>query len=262
VIVEADEVSFESVPILTPNGDLLVRALTFTVKRGDHCLISGPNGCGKSSIFRTLGGLWPVYGGTVRKPAFDDMFYVPQQPYMSLGTLRDQIIYPDSHADMRAKGFTDEHLLALLERTHTAHVVRREPQGFDAVRDWKSALSGGLLQRTALARVLYHRPKFAILDECTSAVSIDVEGAIYQHMIDSGITLLTVTHRASLWKYHTCLLQFDGEGGCIFRRMDKNLGQVQSMSEEKLLLADKMRQLQQRMDDLDQQLQTQAATAN
>lgn len=261
-IVEADEVSFEGVPILTPNGDLLVRALTFTVKRGDHCLISGPNGCGKSSIFRTLGGLWPVYGGTVRKPQFEDMFYVPQQPYMSLGTLRDQIIYPDSHADMLAKGVTDEQLLALLERTHTAHVVRREAQGFDAVRDWKSALSGGLLQRTALARVLYHRPKFAILDECTSAVSIDVEGAIYQHMIDSGITLMTVTHRASLWKYHTCLLQFDGEGGCIFRRMDKNLGQVQTLSEEKLLLADKMRQLQQRMDDLDQQLQTQAAASN
>jgi ABC-type uncharacterized transport system fused permease/ATPase subunit len=250
-LVVADEVSFENVPILTPNGDLLVRSLSFTVRRGDHCLISGPNGCGKSSLFRTLGELWPVYGGVVRKPAPSDIFYVPQQPYMCLGSLRDMILYPDSRDDMIRRGVSDDDLLALLERTLTAHVVRREAQGFDTVRDWKSALSGGLLQRIALARVLYHRPKFAILDECTSAVSIDVEGQIYQHMIDCGITLLTVTHRfASLAKFHTKLLQFDGEGNYAFKPLDQTSGVTLARADEKASLLEKMRTMQKRVAEL------------
>lgn len=205
-LVHKDHViAFADVPLVTPNGDVLVQSLNLEVKSGMNVVVAGPNGCGKSSLFRILGELWPLFGGTLTKPARNGLFYIPQRPYLTLGSLRDQVIYPHSREDMAAHNKTDADLVEFLEKVQLGYLVGREG-GWDVVSDWADVLSGGEKQRVAMARLFYHKPQFAILDECTSAVSVDVEGAMYSHCREQNITLFTVSHRKSLWKYHEHVL--------------------------------------------------------
>ncbi|KAF2190603.1 hypothetical protein K469DRAFT_657063 [Zopfia rhizophila CBS 207.26] len=252
-ISEAEDIEFVDVPIVSPNGDVLVRALSFTVKPGDHLLIIGPNGCGKSSLFRILGGLWPVYGGTVRKPPFEDIFYIPQRPYLSRGTLRQQIIYPDGVREMRDKGITDNDLYNILSVVEIESIVDR-PGGWDAEQEWTDVLSGGLQQRVAMARLFYHAPKYAILDECTSSVTLEIERVMYDEAKRLGITLMTVSHRRSLWKYHKNILQFDGQGHYIFTKLDAERRlELEDEKEEIDLLLRTVPDIQQRIAELTSQ---------
>ena len=107
-IIHANDIIFKDIPIFSPNGDELISKMNFKIQPGMHLLISGPNGCGKSSLFRILGELWPAKSGTLTKPPVDKIFYIPQRPYLPSGSLRDQVIYPNTIADMKKKGQTDD----------------------------------------------------------------------------------------------------------------------------------------------------------
>ncbi|XP_038649809.1 ATP-binding cassette sub-family D member 3a [Scyliorhinus canicula] len=216
IIIMDHVIKFEHVPLVTPNGDVLIPDLSFEVKSGANVLVCGPNGCGKSSLFRCLGELWPLFGGRLTKPDRGKLFYVPQRPYMTLGTLRDQVIYPDTVEEQRRKGISDQVLKEYLDNVQLGHILEREG-GWDSIQDWMDVLSGGEKQRMAMARLFYHKPQFAILDECTSAVSVDVEGYIYSHCRKVGITLFTVSHRKSLWTHHEYYLHMDGRGNYEFK---------------------------------------------
>lgn len=121
---------------------------------------------------------------------------------------------------MRARGTTDADLLSILKILSLEHLVDSYDEGWDAEAEWRDVLSGGLQQRVAMARLFYHRPKYAILDECTSSVTLEIEKVMYDNAKALGITLMTVSHRRSLWKYHTHILQFDGQGNYVFTKLD------------------------------------------
>ena len=217
ILVETDceDINIENIPIVTPNGETLIERLDLIIKPGMNIVITGPNGAGKSSLFRILACLWPLLGGKISRPTLEKMFYVPQRPYMPSGTLRDQIIYPHKKLEMRQKGVTDDDLAEILKEIGCDYLLARE-NGFEAEGDWNYVLSGGEKQRLAMARLFYHKPIFAILDECTSSTSLDVEALLYNKAKSMGITLFTISHRLSLFKYHEHVLKFDGEGGWIF----------------------------------------------
>jgi ATP-binding cassette subfamily D (ALD) long-chain fatty acid import protein len=192
-----DGVRFENVPVVAPalwpqGGDELVESLSMIVRAGEHLLVSGPNGVGKSAIARVLAGLWPVYRGLVSRPKAtgeDGIMFLPQRPYLSIGTLRDQVMYPDSYNDMRLRGKSEDDLRRVLEDARLGYLPDREG-GWDTRKEWKDVLSGGEKQRIGFARLLYHEPKYAVIDEGTSAVSSDVEGLMYETCKERGISEL------------------------------------------------------------------------
>ncbi|KAJ6156729.1 hypothetical protein N7497_005614 [Penicillium chrysogenum] len=262
-----DGVRLEQVPIVAPSlypmgGDELIESLSFIVHSGDHLLISGPNGVGKSAIPRIVAGLWPVYRGLVSRPrgfGLDGIMFLPQRPYLSVGTLRDQVIYPHTEIDMREAGETDASLQKILDDAHLGYLPQREG-GWDARKEWKDVLSGGEKQRMGMARLFYHEPRYAFMDEGTSAVSSDVEGLLYDNAKERGITLITISTRASLKKYHTYNLTLGlGAEGEVweFERIGtekEKLGVEKELQELRKRL-DKVDEWKQRREEIDQELQ-------
>merc|ERR1719231_1756989 len=222
-VLEGETVRFEAVQIVSPDGRHLVQQpLEFSVPRGTNIMVTGPNGCGKSSLFRVLGGLWPPHKGVVTKPGKSDIMFVPQRPYLVMGTLRDQIIYPDSLETMATRGATDADLANLLRLVDPPGTLL-ERWDFDTEMNWALALSGGQKQRVAMARLFYHQPAYAILDECTSACSDDVTDTIYETCKSLNITLFTIAHQPAVVKHHAKVLRFDGKGGWVLESLSSPL---------------------------------------
>ncbi|XP_025985394.1 ABC transporter D family member 1 isoform X1 [Glycine max] len=214
-ISEANYVGFYGVKVVTPTGNVLVNDLTLKVESGSNLLITGPNGSGKSSLFRVLGGLWPLVSGHIVKPGVGsdlnkEIFYVPQRPYTAVGTLRDQLIYPLT-VDQEVEPLTDSRMVELLKNVDLEYLLDRYPPEKEV--NWGDELSLGEQQRLGMARLFYHKPKFAILDECTSAVTTDMEERFCANVLAMGTSCITISHRPALVAFHDVVLSLDGEGG-------------------------------------------------
>ena len=199
-------VAAESLSVETPNQRrTLVRDLSVELKQGGSLLIVGPSGAGKSSILRTIAGLWESGRGKVIRPDRSEMLFLPQLPYMVIGSLREQLLYPNMDENV-----SEERLAAVLNRVNLADLSQRVG-GFDAVLDWDTVLSLGEQQRLAFARLLLTNPAYAILDEATSALDLGNEAMIYQYLRQSGTAYISVGHRSSLVQYHERVLEIRGD---------------------------------------------------
>jgi vitamin B12/bleomycin/antimicrobial peptide transport system ATP-binding/permease protein len=195
-ISEAPRIALENLSLATPDGHTeLVEKLSLEVGGGERLLISGPSGVGKTSLTRAIAGIWSTGTGRIVRPPLEDLMFLPQRPYMILGSLRAQLCYP------RATDASDEDLLRALAEVNLADLPGRVG-GLDAERNWAEVLSQGEQQRLAFARLLLNRPRFAFLDEATSALDPANEALLYRRLLERPMVVVSVGHRTSLAQYH------------------------------------------------------------
>jgi len=185
----------------------LIRDLSLEVAPSQRVLVVGPSGCGKTSLLRLVSGLWPPAAGHVERPPLSELLFIPQKPYMILGSLREQLCYPQD-----PKRFSDQHLRSVLEEVRLPELVQRYPD-FDIKQDWPRLLSLGEQQRLAFARLLLNSPRFVVLDEATSALDVATEKHLYQLLAQREMAFVSVGHRPTLKSFHDTVLELDGEGG-------------------------------------------------
>ena len=175
-------------------GDIqVIHGVDLKVEDGEFCVFVGPSGCGKTSFLRMVSGLCPPAAGRVERPSEEDLLFIPQKPYMLLGSLREQLCYP-----LQPDRFSDEQLRHVLEQVRLPELVGRYPD-LDIIQDWPRLLSLGEQQRLAFARLLLNSPSFVVLDEATSALDAESEEAVQRGLDQAmaGRTVLVIAHRLS-----------------------------------------------------------------
>ena len=198
------ELQLHDLNVALPNGRVLLQDCSVELTPGSHILITGPSGCGKSTLLRVMAGIWPFGAGRLGLPEKGRILFLPQRPYLPLGSLRQAVYYP-----MSAQG-PEKRLLEVLRLVG----LERLTGELDTIDDWSRILSLGEQQRIAFARVLLVRPNWVFLDESTSALDEPREKAMYEllkrELPDCGI--VSVGHRSTLFVQHETELHLAGDG--------------------------------------------------
>ncbi len=204
---DRDSILVDHADLVPPGArNPIIRDLTLSVGDSDKLLVVGPSGCGKTSLLRMVSGLWSPEQGRIERPPTGDMLFIPQKPYMLLGSLREQLCYPTDEAR-----FSDDQLRAVLEQVRLPQLVSRYPD-LDVKQDWPRILSLGEQQRLAFGRLLLNAPRFVVLDEATSALDVKTEEHLYQLLIARDLAFISVGHRPTLLSFHDTVLELIGNG--------------------------------------------------
>lgn len=197
----SEAVSVEQMQVNLPDDAVLLQDINFTLQPGRNVLIKGVSGSGKSTLLRALAGIWPFVTGKINLPKTEELMFIPQKPYIPLGSLREALLYPGR------KPLSDEELLYLLDLCQIGYLRDK----LDLVADWSHVLSVGEQQRLAFVRAHIQEPKWLFLDEATSALDEDTEAAMYALLAErlKQTTLVSIGHRSTLNKYHELMLVID-----------------------------------------------------
>lgn len=190
-----DGIVIDDLTLSLPDGRTLLEHGSAAIAPGESVVISGASGSGKSTLFRAMAGIWPFGHGRVVMPAQGRRLFLPQRPYIPLGTLKRAVCYPDDEA-----GFTDAQVAEVLETAELAHLV---PRLHDA-DSWDKRLSGGEQQRLALARALLLKPDWLFLDEATASLDPGAEERLHARLKERlpGTALISIAHRPAVADFH------------------------------------------------------------
>ncbi len=201
-MVNQEQIVAENLTLQTPNHQrTLIQNLTVEVPQNGGLLIMGASGCGKSSLLRAIAGLWESGSGKISRPPLSEILFLPQRPYMILGSLREELIYPQTESNL-----TDEELANILNQVNLPHLIERFGN-LSVEMNWGDVLSLGEQQRVAFARILINKPRYVVLDEATSALDVENEESLYEKLQTIAVTYVSVGHRPTLQKYHQIVLQ-------------------------------------------------------
>ena len=189
---EGEVLALQGVTISLPDGRVILRNMAAKIHAGEKVIIKGPSGKGKSTLLRVLAGFWPYAEGVMTLPKKEETMFIPQRPYMPMGTLLEAAAYPESEADRGAL----EKLFADCGLSHFIPMLDKEG-------DWSHILSLGEQQKLAFVRIFLRRPRWVFLDEATSAMDEETERTLYSRLVQiPGITVVSVGHRSTLDAWH------------------------------------------------------------
>jgi len=202
---ESDGIAFEDLTLALPGGETLLRGVDAKLERGEAVLVSGPSGSGKSTLFRALAGIWPFGAGRIARPDAAKCLFLPQKPYLPIGSLRGALSYPSPEG-----AFLDTDLGRALAECRLTHLVERLGEH----DHWEQRLSPGEQQRLAFARALLQRPDWLFLDEATSALDGENEQHLYTLIASElpATTVVSIGHRPAIERFHRRRLAFSGGG--------------------------------------------------
>ena len=216
-IAAASELSTSDLTIKLPQGESIIKDLNMKLASGESLIITGASGCGKSTLLRTLARIWPFAAGKINIPAADKILFLPQKPYLPLGTLRRSLYYPQPEAST----IDDAAIHQLLHLCRLDKFIGR----LDDAEDWSRILSLGEQQRLAFARILLKKPTWVFLDEATSALDENTEEYMYTILKKElpDITIVSVGHRSTLLKYHKYRLAINSGAGYEWSCLQNNI---------------------------------------